>query len=69
MASSNTRTSSSPYPNLSVSQVFACIQQAIWNSHYRSVFDLIPFGPSHVLSSIQLALFTLHSQENIHSII
>ncbi|KAG2193471.1 hypothetical protein INT46_002383 [Mucor plumbeus] len=69
MTSSNTRTSSSPYHNLSVSQVFACIQQAIWNSHYRSVFDLIPFVPSHVLSSIQLALFTLHSQENIHSII
>ncbi|KAG2206203.1 hypothetical protein INT46_002979 [Mucor plumbeus] len=69
MTSSNTRTSFSPYLNLSVSQVFACIQQAIWNSHYRSVFDLIPFVPSHVLSSIQLALFTLHSQENIHSII
>jgi hypothetical protein len=69
MTSSNIRTSSSPYPDLSVSQVFACIQQAIWNSHYRSVFDFIPFVPSHVLSSIQLALFTLHSQENIHSII
>ena len=69
MTSSHTRTFSLPYSVLSVSQVFACIQQAIWNSHYRSVFDFIPFVPSHVLSSIQLALFTLHSQENIHSII
>lgn len=69
MKSTITRTSSLQYSDLSVSQVFACIQQAIWNSHYRFVFDFIPFVPSHVLSSIQLALFTLHSQENIHTII
>ncbi|KAG2190404.1 hypothetical protein INT46_004661 [Mucor plumbeus] len=69
MTFSNIRTSSSLYPDFSVSQVFAYIQQAIWNSHYRSVFDFIPFHPSHVLSSIQLALFTLYSQENIYSII
>lgn len=64
-----TRTSSLQYPDLSVSQVFACIQQVIWRSHYRSVFDFVPFVTSHILSSIHLSLYTLHTQENIYTII
>jgi hypothetical protein len=51
-----------PYRNLSVHQVFACIQQAIWHFHYQKVFNNTRFSPPTVLSFIDRALRSLSSQ-------
>ncbi|KAK4516082.1 uncharacterized protein ATC70_011044 [Mucor velutinosus] len=56
------RSSHELFPALSVFQVFACIQQAIWSAHYRQVFQHIPFIPSTVIHSIHHTLLNLDSQ-------
>ncbi|KAI8638428.1 hypothetical protein BD408DRAFT_351844, partial [Parasitella parasitica] len=61
-----TRTTSVPFPSLSVYQVFSVVLQAIWTAHYRFVFLEIPFVPLQVLSSIHKALAYLEHEENLH---
>ncbi|EPB87225.1 hypothetical protein HMPREF1544_05947 [Mucor circinelloides 1006PhL] len=58
------RSSHALFPDLSVFQVFACIQQAIWSAHYRHVFQHVPFIPSNdvVIYTIHRTLHNLDSQ-------
>lgn len=58
-----------PYQQLSVYQIFSCIQQAIWHFHYRKVFKNVPFIPQTVLSYIDRSLNTLSSQLSLHTMI
>lgn len=57
------------YQQLSVYQVFSCIQQAIWHFHYRQVFQNVPFTPHTVLAYIDRSLNTLSSQLSLSSMI
>jgi len=63
------RSSHELFPALSVFQVFACIQQAIWSAHYRQVFQHVPFIPSTVIHSIHRTLLNLDSQLSFDTII
>ncbi|KAL0137184.1 hypothetical protein V8B55DRAFT_1546177 [Mucor lusitanicus] len=53
------------YPGLCAFQVFACIQQGIWSTHYCHVFRHSPFNPSNV----HRALHCLDSQLSIDTLI
>jgi len=64
-----TVSTSSPYPTLTTYQVFSCILQAIWSCHYRSIFDSFHFEPLQVMLCIGRALYTLDSQDNVHSLL
>jgi exonuclease III len=66
MRSTSTVSSDALYPTLSTSQVFSCILQAIWNSHYRFTFDKTPFDSTQVLHAVARALYTLYTHDNIH---
>ncbi|CEP13324.1 hypothetical protein [Parasitella parasitica] len=68
MRSNFTVAADARYPSLSTDQVFSCILQVIWTSHYRFTFDQIPFNPTHFLTAIARALYNLHTQDNIHQI-
>ncbi|CEP07536.1 hypothetical protein [Parasitella parasitica] len=61
------RSPSSPYPALSTFQVFVCILQAIWSSHYSSIFEGTSSSPHRILATIHSNLYKLHSQETITS--
>ncbi|KAK4516494.1 60S acidic ribosomal protein P2 [Mucor velutinosus] len=63
------RSSHELFPDLSVFQVFACIQQAIWSAHYCQVFQHSPFIPSIIIHSIHRALHHLGSQLSFDTII
>lgn len=61
------RSSHELFPALSVLQVFACIQQAIWSAHYCQVFQHSPFISSNVIYSIHRSLTNLDSQLSFDS--
>ncbi|CEP13454.1 hypothetical protein [Parasitella parasitica] len=63
------RSSHELFPDLSVFQVFACIQQAIWSAHCCQVFQHSPFIPSTVILSIHRPLHLLDSQLSFDSTI
>ncbi|KAF1802002.1 hypothetical protein FB192DRAFT_1325657 [Mucor lusitanicus] len=69
LRSSLTVSPSTPHPHLTTYQVFACILQAIWSCHYRSIFDSFPFDVPNVMTCIAKAISTLASQDSLHSFI
>jgi len=60
--SSVIRISPVPLPEISVSQIFACTLLAIWQAHWRRIFDETPFIPDTVISKSIRHFSTLHSQ-------
>lgn len=56
------RSHHSQFPDLSVFQIFACVQQGIWYAHYRQVFQHVPFNSELVLLYIHRLVSTLASQ-------
>ncbi|EPB88175.1 hypothetical protein HMPREF1544_05007, partial [Mucor circinelloides 1006PhL] len=63
------RSSHELFPELSVFQVFACIQHAIWSAHFRHVFHHSPFNPTQVIYSIHRTLVHLSSQLSFDTLI
>lgn len=57
------------FPDLSMFQVFACNQQAIWFAHYRQVFHHSPFMSSILIYSIHCTLTNLDSQLNLDTVL
>ncbi|CEP07728.1 hypothetical protein [Parasitella parasitica] len=61
------RSSHELFPDLSVFQVFACIQQAIWSALYCQVFQHSPLISFTVILSIHRSLHLLDSQLSFDS--
>jgi hypothetical protein len=57
-----TRSASLPFPELTVYQVFATSLLCIWQAHWRSIFDHVPFVTANVNISIARSLSRLESE-------
>ncbi|CEP12431.1 hypothetical protein, partial, partial [Parasitella parasitica] len=57
-----TRSASLPFPELTVYQVFATSLLCIWQAHWRTTFDHVPFVTDTVNSSIARSLSRLDSE-------
>ncbi|KAK4521393.1 uncharacterized protein ATC70_012008 [Mucor velutinosus] len=57
-----TRSASLPFPELTVYQVFATSLLCIWQAHWRSIFDHVPFVTLNVNTSIARSLSRLESE-------
>jgi hypothetical protein len=61
------RTSHPLFPSLTTSQIFACTLQCIWQSHWRFIFNDIPFQPSSIIKTIARLLLQLDSELQLDS--